>query len=67
MRTIGSGSDADDDSDPTTMLEFDAANQYAAMVDAFADSVAAGRLVDPAEDGVAQMAALDRILEAARV
>ena len=31
------------------------------MVDAFARSVAAGALVDPAEDGLAQMIALDRL------
>jgi D-xylose 1-dehydrogenase (NADP+, D-xylono-1,5-lactone-forming) len=35
------------------------------MVDAFARSVAAGRLIDPAEDGLSQMVALDRVQRAA--
>ena len=48
------------------VLTFDGRNQYAAMVDAFAASVAAGRLVDPCEDGLAQMRALDAILAACR-
>jgi predicted dehydrogenase len=47
-------------------LTFDGTDQYAAMVDAFAAGVAAGRLPDPAEDGLAQMRALDRVLAAAR-
>jgi D-xylose 1-dehydrogenase (NADP+, D-xylono-1,5-lactone-forming) len=48
-------------------LVFDGRNQYAAMVDAFAAGVAdAGRLPDPAEDGLAQMSALDAILASAR-
>jgi xylose dehydrogenase (NAD/NADP) len=66
FRTIGSGSDADAESDLIRILEFEVANQYAAMVDAFAASVAAGRLLEPAEDGLAQMRALDAIMEAAR-
>ena len=45
---------------------FDGRNQYACMVDAFAESVLAGnRLVDPAEGGLAQMLALDAVLAAA--
>jgi hypothetical protein len=36
------------------------------MVDAFAESVANGGLVEPAEDGLAQMRVLDEILESAR-
>ena len=47
-------------------LSFDGRNQYAAMVDAFAESVAAGHLVAPAEDGAAQMGALEAILAAAK-
>ncbi len=43
-------------------LAFEPINQYAAMVDAFAESVAAGALVDPAEDGVAQTRLLGQIL-----
>jgi hypothetical protein len=66
LRTIGAGSDADSDSDLTELLEFPEANQYAEMVDAFAQSVAVGRLTDPAEDGLAQMLALDWILKSAQ-
>jgi hypothetical protein len=36
------------------------------MVDAFADSVAAGKLLDPAEDGLDQMIVLDQLLTVAR-
>lgn len=50
----------------TRELVFDGRNQYAAMVDDFARSVAHGRPVDPAEDGLAQMRTLDAILAAAR-
>ena len=42
-------------------------NQYACMVDAFAESVYAGKLVAPAEDGLGQMIALDRVLTACKV
>ncbi len=65
LRTIGTGSDADAASDQVQTLEFEPIDQYAAMVDAFARSVAAGRLVDPAEDGLAQMTVLDQIARAA--
>ncbi|MEO6812019.1 MAG: Gfo/Idh/MocA family oxidoreductase [Isosphaeraceae bacterium] len=44
---------------------FDGRNQYAGMVDAFALAVSNGRLVDPAEDGQAQMNVLDAIQRAA--
>ncbi|HEX8199880.1 MAG TPA: gfo/Idh/MocA family oxidoreductase, partial [Isosphaeraceae bacterium] len=47
-------------------LTFDGQDQYAAMVDAFARAVAEGVLPDPAEDGLAQMRALDAIRAAAR-
>lgn len=48
-------------------LVFDGADQYGGMVDAFAQALAAGgRLDPPAEDGVAQMEALDAIWTAAR-
>jgi predicted dehydrogenase len=66
LRTIGSGSDADSGADQIADLKFDSRNQYAAMVDAFADSVARGRLLEPAEGGAAQMAVLDAILASAR-
>ncbi len=48
------------------LLEFPSTNQYAAMVDCFGRSVAAGALERPAEDGVGQMQLLDRILNSAR-
>jgi predicted dehydrogenase len=66
LRTIGSGSDSDSDSDPLRLLEFEPTDQYAAMVDAFAASVSAGQLAWPAEDGLAQMVVLGRLLTAAR-
>jgi predicted dehydrogenase len=61
LRTIASASDADAAADHVQALEFEAFNQYAAMVDAFAQSVNAGELLDPAEDGLAQMEVLDRL------
>ena len=66
LRTLGSHSDSDAGGDLGKTLEFAPANQYAEMVDAFAHSVAAGRLLQPAEDGLAQMRVLDAILESAR-
>jgi predicted dehydrogenase len=67
LRTTGSPSDSGAASDVARTLEFQPVDQYAAMVDAFAHSVAAGMLVDPAEDGRAQMMALDRLKEMARM
>lgn len=52
--------------DSTRPLDFDGRDQYAAMVDAFAQAVATRSLAPPAEDGLAQMRALDAILNAAR-
>ena len=66
LRTIGSASDSDAGTDLIKNLEFEMADQYEAMIDAFATSLAAGCLVEPAEDGLAQMEALDAIMEAAR-
>jgi predicted dehydrogenase len=66
LRTIGSACDSGAASDDVRTLEFEPTDQYAAMVDAFARSVAAGALEDPAEDGLAQMVALDRIQQMAR-
>ncbi len=40
---------------------FEGKDQYAEMVDAFANAVEAGRLSSPAEDGLAQMRVLDAI------
>ncbi len=51
----------------TEELRFEGGNQYASMVDAFADAVAGGgQLAWPGEDGLAQMETLDAILAAAR-
>jgi xylose dehydrogenase (NAD/NADP) len=51
----------------TRELSFGATNQYAAMVDAFGRAVASGGSLEwPAEDGLAQMEALDAVLAAAR-
>ena len=46
----------------TRTLTFDGRDQYACMVDAFAQGIFDGKLPDPAEDGVAQMRVLDAIL-----
>src|SRR5258708_37802813 len=46
-------------------LSFDAGNQYAAMVDAFAEAIARKRLTDPAESGLEQMRVLEFLKEAA--
>lgn len=51
---------------PDRTLRFDMVDQYAAMVDAFGRSVATGRLVEPAENGLATMETLDATLAAAR-
>ncbi len=45
---------------------YDGRNQYACMVDAFAEGVRTGKLREPAEDGLEQMAALDAVLAACR-
>ena len=66
LRIVGASPESGTADEPRT-LEFGAVNQYAAMVDAFARSVAAGVPIDPAEDGLAQMIALDRIKQAARL
>lgn len=47
-------------------IDFPAVNQYAAMVDAFARSVSAGRLVEGGENGLATMEALDAVLASAK-
>jgi hypothetical protein len=66
LRTIGSSSDSGNLADNVQVLDFDAVDQYAAMVDAFARTVSAGVLVGPGEDGLAQMRVLDQIIAAAR-
>jgi D-xylose 1-dehydrogenase (NADP+, D-xylono-1,5-lactone-forming) len=65
LRTIGSGSDLNDGADQVRVLEFEPVNQYAAMVDTFAQSVKAKSLTEPAEDGLAQMQVLDRLIAVA--
>jgi D-xylose 1-dehydrogenase (NADP+, D-xylono-1,5-lactone-forming) len=47
------------------VVNFEPADQYAAMVDLFASSVSAGKLLEPGEDGLAQMIALERVIAAA--
>ncbi|MFM1802084.1 MAG: 1,5-anhydro-D-fructose reductase [Planctomycetota bacterium] len=47
-------------------VTYDGRNQYACMVDNFAASVENGQLVEPSEDGVSQMIALDQVLAACR-
>jgi len=66
LRTLGSRSDSGAGADLIRTLEFDPVDQYAAMVDAFAASAASGRLVEPAEDGLAQMMVLDLLSNRAR-
>lgn len=66
LRAMEAASDVGEGSDRYETLTFPAVDQYAAMVDSFARSAAAGALEAPAEDGVAQMDALCRILQAAR-
>ena len=66
MRTTRSPPDSGAAADDVSDARFEPVDQYAAMVDAFARSVAAGALVDPAEDGLAQMIVLDRLKQAAR-
>ena len=46
-------------------VRFPAADQYAAMFDCFARSVAAGTLQSPAEDGLANMRVVERVRDAA--
>lgn len=65
VRLCRRGTDAD--AGDSEWLEFEYVDQYARMVDAFAESIAAGRLVDPCEDGLNQMRALDAVSGAARV
>lgn len=55
-----------DQSGASHTLEFPAANQYAAMVDAFARAVATGGLVEGGENGLATMEALDAVLASAK-
>jgi len=66
LRSLGSASDSSSGGDRVETLEFGQTDQYAAMVDAFARSVAAGTLVDPAEDGLEQMMVLDQLSREAR-
>jgi D-xylose 1-dehydrogenase (NADP+, D-xylono-1,5-lactone-forming) len=65
LHRVEEGAGASEDGPAPQLLEYAPANQYGEMVDAFAASVAAGKLVGTAEDGLAQMRALDEILNAA--
>jgi D-xylose 1-dehydrogenase (NADP+, D-xylono-1,5-lactone-forming) len=62
---IDSDKNADSQPQRSTPLEFEPTDQYAAMVDHFAECVLARKLVDPAEDGLAQMVALESVHSAA--
>jgi len=66
LRTLGTLSDSGAAGDQVRVLEFEPVNQYAAMVDSFARSAAAGALLDPAENGLAQMLVLEQLVSAAR-
>ncbi len=66
LRSLGEASDSGSGGDRVEVLEFEPADQYAAMVDAFSRSVGAGALVDPAEDGLEQMRVLDELSREAR-
>jgi predicted dehydrogenase len=66
LRSLGQDSDSSTGSGSAQVLEFEHSNQYGAMIDAFSRSVSAGRLVDPAEDGLSQMIALDQLNRDAR-
>ncbi len=66
LRSLGAALDSGSGGDRVEVLEFESADQYAAMVDAFSRSVAAGTLVDPAEDGLEQMRVLDQVSREAR-
>ena len=61
------GPDADVEGTGPESLSFDGTDQYARMVDAFARAVSSGALDLPAEDGLAQMRALDLIRSSALV
>ncbi len=66
VRSLGAVSDSNSGGDRIEVLEFEQTDQYAAMLDAFGQSVATGRLVDPAEDGLEQLRVLDRLGRDAR-
>ncbi len=66
QRLLGAASDSSSASDRAELLEFEPIDQYAAMIDAFSRCVAAGRLVNPAEDGLEQMKVLDQLIGEAR-
>jgi len=51
---------------PAETLILPAANQYAAQVTDFCASIAAGRLLEPAENGLANMLVLETALQSAR-
>ncbi len=66
VRTLKPGTNILDEQYDTRELTFESTDHYAHMVDAFSAAVANGSLIPPAEDGVAQMEAIDAILVAAK-
>jgi predicted dehydrogenase len=66
LRSLGEASDSSSGRDRVELLEFEPVDQYAAMIDAFSRCVVAGRLVDPAEDGLEQMRVLAQLVGEAR-
>jgi predicted dehydrogenase len=65
-QSIGAAPDSGAEPDRVETLEFETTNQYSGLVDAFAESVSVGHPVKLAEDGLAQMIAIDKILAVAR-
>ena len=65
LTRIDSAENADSRPQASKVLEFAATDQYTAMVAMFARSVSSGERLDPGEDGLAQMVALEAIKAAA--
>ena len=63
---VDGGASSDSRPQESKVVKFKRTDQYAAMVDLFASSVFAGKLLEPGEDGLAQMIALERVKVAAR-
>jgi D-xylose 1-dehydrogenase (NADP+, D-xylono-1,5-lactone-forming) len=67
LTQIASEENADSRPQESRSLEFEPIDQYTAMVDHFAGCVTAGKLLEPGEDGLDQMVALDQVLAASLV
>jgi predicted dehydrogenase len=63
---LDGGAGSDNRPQESNVVKFKRADQYAAMVDLFASSIFAGKLLEPGGDGLAQMIALERVKAAAR-